>query len=165
MSPKMAKRQEGGTNAPRRSAQRSLLLLTEACKEAPLAWTKKNLEKEWYYHVDADEKWFYVISGGGRLKIPADAPERPKTLLKSKRFVAKSMVFTARTRPWGNFNDGILRSWRVASKPFIYRLRAATFQGNAYTNLATPAKKLRDVLQKVRHNVEEECLLGHIRNR
>ena len=42
--------------------------------------------------MDADEKWFYVISGGGRLKIPADAPERPKTLLKSKRFVAKSKL-------------------------------------------------------------------------
>jgi|TARA_B100000513_G_scaffold66694_1_gene26395 hypothetical protein len=78
--------------------------------------------------VDLDEKWFYVTSGDGRLKMPA-GEERPKTRLRSKRFVAKIMVLTAVTRPRVKFN-GILRSWRVA-KPFIYK-RAATFQGNAY---------------------------------
>jgi|TARA_B100000524_G_scaffold334345_1_gene222775 hypothetical protein len=94
-------------------------LLTEAHKGARLAWAKENL---------VDEKWFYVTSDGGRLKIPA-GEERPKTRLKSKGFVAKLMVLTAVTRPPGNFN-GILGSWRVA-KPFIYR-HAATFKGNAY---------------------------------
>ena len=78
--------------------------------------------------MDLDEKWFYVTSGDGRLKMPA-GEERPKTRLRSKRFVAKIMVLTAVTRPRVKFN-GILRSWRVA-KPFIYK-RAATFQGNAY---------------------------------
>ena len=102
--------------------------MTEAHKEARLTWAKENLENEWYDHVDLDEKWFYVTSSGGRLKMPA-GEERPKTRLKSKRFVGKIMVLTAVTRPRGNFN-GILGSWRVAT-PFIYK-RAATFQGNSY---------------------------------
>ena len=62
-------------------------LLTEAHKGARLAWAKENL---------VDEKWFYVTSDGGRLKIPA-GEERPKTRLKSKGFVAKLMVLTAVT--------------------------------------------------------------------
>ena len=102
--------------------------MTEAHKEARLTWAKENLENEWYDRVDLDEKWFYITFGGGRLKMPA-GEERPKTRLKSKRFVGKIMVLTAVTRPRGNFN-GILGSWRVA-KPFIYR-HAATFKGNAY---------------------------------
>ena len=68
-------------------------------------------------HLDLDEKWFYITSSGGRLKMPA-GEERPKTRLKSKRFVGKIMVLTAVTRPRGNFN-GILGSWRVLAKPFI----------------------------------------------
>ena len=67
--------------------------------------------------MDLDEKWFYVYSGSGRLKMPA-GEERPKTRLKSKGFVAKLMVLTAVTRPRGNFY-GILGSWRVLAKPFI----------------------------------------------
>ena len=109
-------------------AKKTRPLLTEAHKDARLAWAKENLGNEWYDHVDLDEKWFYVYSGSGRLKMPA-GEERPKTRLKSKRFVGKIMVLTAVTRPRGNFN-GILGSWRVAT-PFIYK-RAATFQGNSY---------------------------------
>ena len=62
--------------------------------------------------MDADEKWFYVISGGGRLKIPADAPERPKTLLKSKRFVAKSklVVQLAQSPDTNGCDLGLFRS-------------------------------------------------------
>ena len=98
--------------------------MTEAHKEARLAWAKENLENEWYDRVDLDEKWFYITFGGGRLKMPA-GEERPKTRLKSKRFVGKIMVLTAVTGRRGNFN-GILGSWRVA-KPFIYK-RAAIFE-------------------------------------
>ena len=111
-------------------AKKTRPLLTEAHKEARLAWAKEYLENEWYDHVDLDEKWFYVTSGGGRLKMPA-VEERPKTRLKSKRFVGKFMVLTAVTRRRGNFN-GILGSWRVA-KPFIYK-RAATFEGKLPAN-------------------------------
>ena len=83
-------------------------LLTEAHKGARLAWAKETL---------VDEKWFYVTSSGGRLILPA-GEERPKTRLKSQRFVGKIMVLTAVTRPRGNFN-GILGSWRVLATPFI----------------------------------------------
>ena len=52
-------------------AKKMQSLITEAHKEARLAWAKENLENEWYDHMDLDERWFYVTSGGRRLKIPA----------------------------------------------------------------------------------------------
>ena len=61
--------------------------------------------------MDLDEKRFYVTSGDGRLKMPA-GEERPKTRLRSKRFVAKSklVVQLAQSPDTNGCDLGLFRS-------------------------------------------------------
>ena len=96
--------------------------------QARAAWAKTHLKNHWKEHVDLDEKWFYVSSGRGRLKLPADV-EKPKQRRKSKRFVAKIMILTAVTRPRPGFN-GVVGCWRV-TEPFVYK-RKTVYQGTTY---------------------------------
>ena len=105
------------------------------------AWVKQHLKNNWTNHVDLDEKWFYVITGRGRLKMPAGV-EKPRRRVKSKRFVAKLMVLTAVTRPQTGFN-GVLDCWRV-TKEFVYK-KKTVYQGKTYLAGESRAKKgLRD---------------------
>ena len=103
-------------------------LLEDKHMEARAAWAKKHRNNRWQRHVDIDEKWFYVRSGRGRLKLPPGV-EKPKSRLKSKRFVAKVMILSAVARPIGDWN-GVVGCWRV-TQPFTYQ-KQATYQGTVY---------------------------------
>ena len=87
-------------------------------------------QNRWNNHADLDEKWFYVSTTRGRLKLPAGV-EKPKRRQKSKRFVAKIMVLTAVARPSKRRRfGGMLGCWRV-TETFTYK-KKTTFQGQVY---------------------------------
>ena len=105
-------------------------LLDDHHVKARAAWATANLNNKWRDHVDLDEKWFYVISNRGRLKLPPGV-EKPRTRVKSKRFVAKIMVLTAVARPAMRHGfNGMVCCWRVTEK-FTYK-RRSTYQGVEY---------------------------------
>ena len=60
--------------------------------------------------------------------------KKPKTRLKSKRFVAKVMVLSAVTRPTKDHN-GVIGCWRV-TKPFVYK---RTVKQTTRARLTSPA--------------------------
>ena len=64
----------------------------------------------------------------GFMKLPPGV-KKPKSRLKSKRFIAKVMVLTAVTRPSKGFN-GVVGCWRV-TEPFVYK-RKTDYQGKTY---------------------------------
>ena len=105
-------------------------LLEEQHLAARAAWAASNRCNQWKNHVDLDEKWFYVITNRGRLKLPAGV-DKPKTRVKSKRFVAKIMVLTAVARPSKRHKfSGMVGCWRVTEK-FTYK-RRSNYQGVQY---------------------------------
>ena len=105
-------------------------LLEQRHIEARAAWAAANKNNHWNNHVDLDEKWFYVSTTRGRLKLPAGV-EKPKRRQKSKRFVAKIMVLTAVARPSKRRRfGGMLGCWRV-TETFTYK-KKTTFQGQVY---------------------------------
>ena len=63
-------------------------VLTESVCDARLEWARDNLGNPWECHIDLDEKWFYVYSHSGKLKLPPGV-KKPKQKLSSKRFIGK----------------------------------------------------------------------------
>ena len=57
--------------------------LTDVHVADRFAWSKKHNTNKWRLHVDMDEKWFYVYSHSGKLKLYS-AIDKPKTPIKSK---------------------------------------------------------------------------------
>ena len=105
-------------------------VINEVHKANRLEWAKKHRSDPWRFHVDVDEKWFYVYSHSGKLKLPPGV-EKPKQALPSKRFIGKIMMLIAVARPnrAHNFN-GKVGCWRVVA-PFIYK-KATTYNGVRY---------------------------------
>jgi hypothetical protein len=94
------------------------------------AWSKKHKTNKWRLHVDMDEKWFYVYSHSGKLKLYAGM-EKPRTPIKSKRFIGKVMMLIAIARPVPEHDfDGKIGCWRVTDD-FVYK-KGATYQGTRY---------------------------------
>lgn len=105
-------------------------LLEEKHIKGRAAWAKKHKNNKFKHHVDLDEKWFYVISNRGRLKLPPGV-KKPKTRVKSKRFIAKVMVLSAIARPNETHGfSGMVGCWRI-TKPFVYS-RKTTYRGTVY---------------------------------
>ena len=105
-------------------------LLEEKHVKGRAAWAAKNKNNKFKNAVDLDEKWFYVISHRGRLKLPPGV-KRPRTRVKSKRFIAKVMVLSAIARPNEKHGfSGMVGCWRI-TEPFVYS-RKTTYRGTVY---------------------------------
>ena len=66
--------------------------------------------------MDLDEKWFYVYTHSGKLKLPPGV-KKPKQRLASKRFIGKVMLLCAIARPCAEHNfDGLVGIWRVCER-------------------------------------------------
>mmetsp|Transcript_31106 Transcript_31106/g.95180 ORF Transcript_31106/g.95180 Transcript_31106/m.95180 type:complete len:312 (-) Transcript_31106:201-1136(-) len=91
--------------------------LSDAMREARYEWAQNNVGNPWVEHVDLDEKWFYVYTHTGKLKLPPGA-EKPKQRLCSKRyFIGKVMLLCAIARPDARHNfDGLVGAWRVCEQ-------------------------------------------------
>ncbi|KAL1514867.1 hypothetical protein AB1Y20_003950 [Prymnesium parvum] len=102
--------------------------LTDDNVQARLKWARSNRTNRWKHHVDVDEKWFYVYSHSGKLKLPPGT-EKPRTPMKSKRFIGKIMCLIAIGRPSPG-NCGLIGCWRV-TEPHIYK-RRTEYRGVVY---------------------------------
>lgn len=90
-------------------------VITDEQIKQRLAWAQKLEDNEWTLHVDIDEKWFYVWSHGGKLKLPP-GEKKPTQRLASKRYVGKIMMLVAIARPDPRHNfDGKIGCWRVCT--------------------------------------------------
>jgi hypothetical protein len=95
--------------------------LSEQQQADRLEWAEANRTNKWVHHVDIDEKWFYVYSHSGKLKLPPGI-EKPKQKLKSKRFIGKVMMLCAVARPDPSNNfDGLVGCWRVCEQQVAKR--------------------------------------------
>ena len=97
---------------------------------ARLHYGKEHERDKFELHVDVDEKLFYMYSYSGKHKLPP-GKDKPKTRLKSKRFVGKVMCLTAIARPNGKHKfDGKVGCWRVTGD-MVYK-RSSTYKGTTY---------------------------------
>lgn len=102
--------------------------LTDANVEARKKWAEKHKKNKWKDHVDIDEKWFYVYSHSGKLKLPPGV-DKPLTPIKSKRFIGKVMCLIAVARP-SSASTGLIGCWRVTDW-HTYK-RRTTYRGTVY---------------------------------
>lgn len=102
--------------------------LTENNLQARFAWARKHKNNKWKRHVDIDEKWFYVYSHSGKLKLPP-GHQKPRQPIKSKRFIGKVMMLIAISRP-STSTSGLIGCWRVTGD-HVYK-RKTTRKGIVY---------------------------------
>ena len=109
-----------------------------------LSWATRNKKNKWRRHVDLDEKWFYVYSHSGKLKLPPGV-DKPRTPIKSKRFIGKVMMLLgiARPEPKQGF-DGKVCALRV-TKMHVCKKRTEFPRGSGewYETRATSAASTR----------------------
>ena len=88
-------------------------MLTEKHMSDRLQFAMDHRREDFSAWVDIDEKWFYTIRLGTRLRI-APGEETPTPRVQNRRFIPKVMVLVAvaRPRPEYGFN-GIVGFWRV----------------------------------------------------
>ena len=90
--------------------------LTDECMAARLEWAKEREDDEFECQVDLDEKWFYVWTDRVTAKLPPGYV-RPKSKIKSKRYIGKIMVMTAIARPCPEHQfSGLVGIWRVCDR-------------------------------------------------
>ena len=90
--------------------------LTEDNITARLEWAKEREDDAFDVQVDIDEKWFYVWTDRVTAKLPPGYV-RPKSKIKSKRYIGKIMVMTAIARPCPEHQfSGLVGIWRVCDR-------------------------------------------------
>lgn len=103
--------------------------LTDKHVKARLHFATKNKKNKFKCWVDIDEKWFYVYSHSGKLKLPPGV-DKPRTPIKSKRFIGKVMMLIAIARPEPRHSfDGKVACLRI-TKDFEYSRRTEYPRGS-----------------------------------
>ena len=81
--------------------------------EARKAWCEENRRNTFEAWIDIDEKWFYTVSTGTKLKVPPGT-RPPRKSIKHKKHITKVMCLVAVARPCAQHRfGGIVGVWRV----------------------------------------------------
>lgn len=108
-------------------------------------FAKKHRGSKWKLHVDLDEKWFYVYTHSGKLKLPPGI-DKPRTALQSKRFIGKIMVLIGIARPDPRFNfDGKICCIRT-TKMHAYARRTEYPRGSGIFYEAGDLRRVDDTM-------------------